>query len=136
MGTWSHEPFGNDSAGDWAYGLEKATDTSLLEQAFETVLSAGDEYLEAPESEEAIAAAEVIAKMLGKGTQTDAYTEKVDEWVAQMAIQPTIELRRKAATALRRILATNSELAELWGESDEPEEWTSAMQKLITAVEA
>ena len=22
MGTWSHEPFGNDAANDWAYGLE------------------------------------------------------------------------------------------------------------------
>jgi hypothetical protein len=136
MGAWSHEPFGNDTAGDWAYGLEEATDTSLLEEAFDTVLASGDEYLESPEAEEAIAAAEVVAKMLGKGTQIDAYTEKIDEWVSQMATQPTIELRRKAAASLRRILAPNSELPELWAESDEAEEWTSSMQRLIGAVEA
>ncbi len=74
--------------------------------------------------------------MLGKGTQTDAYTEKVDEWVSQMATQPTIELRRKAAASLRRILAPNSELPELWAESDEAEDWASSMQRLIVAVEA
>ncbi len=136
MGAWSHEPFGNDTAGDWAYGLEGATDTSPLEAAFETVLSTGDEYLEAPEAEEAIAAAEVVAKMLGSGTQVDAYTEKVDEWVAQISTQPTMELRRKAAAAMRRVLSANSEIAELWSESEESEEWTSTIQKLITAVEA
>jgi len=26
MGTWSHEPFGNDDANDWAYRLEEEED--------------------------------------------------------------------------------------------------------------
>jgi hypothetical protein len=136
MGAWSHEPFGNDTAGDWAYGLEDSTDTSLLEEALDTVLAVGDEYLEAPEAEEAIAAVEVIAKMLRKGTQSDAYTAKVDEWVARMATEPTVELRGKAAAVLRRILAADSELQELWAESAELGDWESTMQKLIIAVEA
>ncbi len=31
MGVWSHEPFGNDTANDWAYGLEETTDLSYVE---------------------------------------------------------------------------------------------------------
>ena len=33
MGTWSHEPFGNDSACDWAYGLEGKQDYAIVAQA-------------------------------------------------------------------------------------------------------
>lgn len=27
MGAWSHEPFGNDTAGDWVYELEDAIES-------------------------------------------------------------------------------------------------------------
>jgi hypothetical protein len=29
MGAWSHEPFGNDDANDWAYDLEQVSDLSF-----------------------------------------------------------------------------------------------------------
>jgi hypothetical protein len=38
MGAWSHEPFGNDDANDWAYGLEEAEDLSYVEEALNAVL--------------------------------------------------------------------------------------------------
>ena len=87
MGAWSHEPFGNDDANDWAYGLEDVTDLSLIDETLDRVLEA-EEYLEAPEASEAVAAIEVLAKLLGKGTQTDTYTAKVDEWVKSLSVQP------------------------------------------------
>ncbi|HXA46345.1 MAG TPA: DUF4259 domain-containing protein, partial [Burkholderiaceae bacterium] len=65
MGTWSHEPFGNDTANDWAYGLEETKDMSFIESALDRVIEQSGDYLEAPEAEEAIAAIEVIAKLLG-----------------------------------------------------------------------
>ena len=72
MGTWSHEPFGNDSANDWAYGLEGLDDFSLVVEAIQNVLATGDDYLDADLAVEAIAAAEVLAKAIGRGTQSDA----------------------------------------------------------------
>ena len=63
MGTWSHEPFGNDSACDWAYGLESQKDFSMIEQAIQRVLDNGDEYLDSDLAVKAIAAAEVLAKL-------------------------------------------------------------------------
>ncbi|MET0038454.1 MAG: DUF4259 domain-containing protein [Candidatus Thiodiazotropha lotti] len=80
MGAWSHEPFGNDDANDWAYGLEGFVDLSLIEKTLDRALEA-EKYLEAPKALEAVAAVEVLAKLLGKGTQTDTYTEKVFEFL-------------------------------------------------------
>jgi len=70
MGTWSHEPFGNDDACDWSYELFDSNDLSSVEAALNSVLN-GDDYLEASTASNAVAAVEVIAKLLGKGTQTD-----------------------------------------------------------------
>ncbi|ENV51109.1 hypothetical protein L292_1154 [Acinetobacter junii CIP 107470 = MTCC 11364] len=43
MGTWSHESFGNDTANDWAYELEDATDFAVIEAALQVALDEGDE---------------------------------------------------------------------------------------------
>lgn len=77
MGAWSHESFGNDTAADWAYGLSECKDMAYIESALDAVLSEND-YLDSDIGSEAVAAIEVIAKMLGKGTQADAYTESAD----------------------------------------------------------
>lgn len=134
MGAWSHEPFGNDTAGDWAYGLEGAKDLSYVESALDAVLAAGSDYLEAPEAEEAVAAVEVLAKLLGKGTQSDSYTEATDAWVAASGLRPDAALLLKAQQVVDRILGPDSELLELWDEGDEGGEWRSSMSALRAAV--
>ncbi|WP_222423724.1 DUF4259 domain-containing protein [Lysobacter antibioticus] len=116
MGTWSHEPFGNDTANDWAYGLEESQDFSLVDEALQRVIDTGDEYLDADVAAEAVAAAEVIAKALGRGTQSDVYTEKVDSWLASSAPELEPGLATKAQSALLRVLGQDSELRELWEE--------------------
>lgn len=135
MGTWSHEPFGNDSANDWAYGLEEAGDLRYLEETLDKAIDPENEYLDAGDAEEAVAAAEVVAKLLGKGTQTDSYTAKTDEWVRTIGLPPTPELRRKAAQALRRALSENSELRELWEETEEAAIWRESVERLLGMVE-
>lgn len=134
MGAWSHEPFGNDDANDWAYGLEDVSDLSLIDEALDRVLAA-DDYLEAPEASEAVAAVEVLAKLFGKGTQTDSYTEKVDEWVKSVAAKPSSSLLVKASRTLERILGENSELRELWEEGG-AEEWLGSISALKKAISA
>jgi hypothetical protein len=134
VGAWSHEPFGNDDANDWAYELEEAEDLTYVEAALDTVLETED-YLEAPEASCAIAAVEVIAKLLGKGTQSDAYTEKVDAWVKNIRVKPPRALLEKAQRALDRILGDDSELKELWNEGDAAE-WEASIRALSAAVRA
>ncbi|MBQ1495683.1 DUF4259 domain-containing protein [Acinetobacter junii] len=134
MGTWSHESFGNDTANDWAYELEDATDFSVIEAALQVALDEGDEYLDADLAMEAIAAIEVIAKRLGKGTQSDVYTEKVDQWLETISEQPSDGLLSLAKRVLERIVADDSELKELWLESDEYELWLGNIQQLNDAL--
>ena len=136
MGTWSHEPFGNDTANDWAYDLEEARDLSHVEAALDKVLEIGDDYLEARDAEEAIAAVEVLAKLLGRGTQSDAYTEKVDAWVDEVKLTPTPALRIKAKQVLRRVDSDNSEILELWQEGEDADEWRKSLAQLHSALEA
>lgn len=132
MGAWSHKPFGNDDAIDWAYGLGESNDLSLIERSLDAVLEA-EEYLEAPAASEAVAAIEVLAKLLGRGTQTDTDTEKVDEWVKSISAKPTADLLAKANGALDRILGDNSELRELWEEGS-AQEWLSSLHTLQRAI--
>ena len=132
MGAWSHEPFGNDDACDWAYGLADTNDLSLIELTINRVLEA-DDYIEAPDASEAIAAIEVLAKLLGKGTQKDSYTSEVDVWVGSVSARPNAELLGKAGSAIDLILGNNSELAELWQEGG-ADDWISSVKKLRIAV--
>jgi len=134
MGAWSHEPFGNDDANDWAYGLEETKNLSRIEEALDRVLQT-DGYLEAPEASEAVAAVEVLAKLLGKGTQSDSYTAKVDDWVKSVSLNPSPSLLAKAQRTLERILGEDSELRELWSEGDEAE-WVGSIKALQIAVGA
>jgi hypothetical protein len=134
MGAWSHEPFGNDDANDWAYELEEADDLSYVEATLDAVLEAGG-YVEAPEASCAVAAVEVLAKLLGKGTQSDAYTEKVDDWVKKVRAKPSSPLLEKARLALARVRGEESELKELWHEGDAAE-WEASLDALQAAVSA
>lgn len=132
MGTWSHEPFGNDDANDWVYDLEGSSDLSIVEQALDDALEAED-YLEAPEGANAVAAVEVLAKLLGKGTQSDAYTEKIDEWIKTVNEQPSTALLEKAKRVLERVSAEDSELHDLWSEVGN-KEWAASIDALKAAI--
>lgn len=74
MGAWSHEPFGNDAL-DWADQLvEDGNDESVLARVFNRANENQKDYLEADEASVIVAAAEVLAKLLGKRTQDNAST--------------------------------------------------------------
>jgi Domain of unknown function (DUF4259) len=136
MGAWSHEPFGNDAACDWAYGLDDVGDLSLIEAALAAVIEDDADFLEASTAEEAIAAAETLAHVLGRGTQKDAYTEKAMAWAKALGETPSPALRNKARQALQRILADGSELRDLWQESDAFAEWERSVRALQSALAA
>ena len=136
MGAWSVDPFGNDDAADWAYELEEADSLSPIEEAIDAVLSSGEDYLEAPQACVAIAAIEVLARLAGRSGEKTSHTEAVDNWVASVQLKPPVELIDKAQAALARILAENSELAELWQDSDDHDAWQASMDDLQARVGA
>ena len=129
MGAWGVLAFDNDDANDWAYDLEEADDLSLVETAFDTVDEAED-YLEAPDASNALAACEVLARLNGKPGYKNSYTEKVDEWVAAHPQTPSAVLLSRADTVIDRILGENSELKDLWAESNENNNWLASVDAL------
>ena len=131
MGTWGTGAFDNDTAADWAWTLAEQDDLSLVEAALDAVLAAGEAYLEAPEAEEALAAAEVVARLRGRWGERNAYTEPVDGWVQAHALVPPPALLDKARRAIDRVRTPPSELLALWEETgDDLAAWQAALDDL------
>jgi Domain of unknown function (DUF4259) len=136
MGAWGHLPFDNDTTNDWAYGLEDVDDLSLVEAAFDELEEVGGDYLDQDIACNALGACEVLARLLGRPGYTNAYTEKVDQWVAAHKIKPRSAVLKRASAAIDRILASDSELRELWEEGDEAGAWRAAIEDLRARVRA
>jgi hypothetical protein len=130
MGAWAFDSFGNDTACDWSYSFEEASDLSLVHETIQKVIDAGTEYLEAPDAEEAIAAVEVIARLKGNFGERNSYTETTDNWVKEHPQPPPQDLVDWASRALDRILQPPSELLELWQESEDFESWKKSVLDL------
>ena len=122
IGAWGVLAFDDDDGNDWEYGLEEADDLSVIESAFDTEGGAED-YLEAPEASNALAACEVLARLSGKPGNKSSYTQKADEWVAAHPQTLSAVLLNRANAVIDRILGENSELKELWADSDENNNW-------------
>ena len=129
MGAWGVLAFDNDNANDWAYGLDEADDLSLVECAF-TAVDEADEYLEAPDACNALAACEVLARLNGKPGYKNSYTAEVDQWVAAHRLTPSAALVAQANAVIARILGDKSELRELWNDSDNSGQWLASVEEL------
>jgi hypothetical protein len=103
MGAWDVDSFGNDTACDWAYDLEDATDLSYVREALDAVLEVGDEYLDSDEACMALAACEVLARLKGNWGKRNAYSETVDKWVESHPQTPPADLIQTALSAIDRV---------------------------------
>ena len=130
MGTWGTGTLDNDTAVDWMYGLGEVSDLSLIDGTLDRALAAGGEYLEAPDAEEALAAAEAVARMLGNHGVRNDYTQTMDAWVAYMNRLPPPDLVAKAQRIVARIQEQPSELLEQWAKIDKSEAWSRSLADL------
>lgn len=143
MGTWSEEAFGNDSACDWAYALEDTSDLSLIERTLADFLGENAKpqglfgrlwgrgnHKDADSAALALAAADVVARLLGNFGYRNAYTESVDKWVEKVRLSPTPDIVAKAQRAVDRVTAPRSELRELWEDANRFEDWQDEVNEL------
>jgi hypothetical protein len=135
MGAWSVGSFENDDALDFLAEITESDDLSLIRKVFDNVITS-TEYVEAPDACQAIVGAEIIAAAIGRPTAEAQQNTSLNQWLTQ--IQPTIDnaLIVQAIEALTLILAPNSELRELWEDSEYYAEWKSAMIELRQQLEA
>ncbi|MEU8763163.1 DUF4259 domain-containing protein [Streptomyces sp. NPDC048659] len=129
MGTWDIGPFDNDTAADFSYRIDKAegpdAKAAVLLVALREVTETGDDdFLDSDIAVEAIASAALIAAQCPGGDPvTVSYGPK--EPVPPLPA----DLRPTAVAALDRVLGPESELKELWEESD-GDQWKAVILRL------
>ncbi len=138
MGAWGIGNFENDDAGDWVYELEKSQGKSLLHETLSKVCT--EEYPEAPDCSEALAAAEVVlagltAEVTSLPDEAKVWLGKKSGWLIKKVQRFDAKDAELALSAVRKVLA-NSELAELWDESDESESWRAAQAAMVRKLES
>ena len=134
MGAWGTGSFENDGAGDWVVEFSDDPGMDEVIDALSTVAEADeDEYLETPECGAAITAAEVVAA-LNKQPHAEL-PEDISDWVKVQTALPDEELVALALSAIERVKA-NSEMQELWEESEHYEQWQAAIGDLERRLKA
>jgi len=126
MGAWGTGNFDNDTALDWVFELEKYNDTTLLEQTLDAI---DEDDIDTSSAEEALIAIEVIVRLLGNFKE-DPYSEDVDKWVKAHPLDVPDILLEKAKKSIALILGENSELRELWEETNDFEAWKNEIGNL------
>ncbi|NOQ35874.1 MAG: DUF4259 domain-containing protein [Methylococcaceae bacterium] len=135
MGAWGVGNFENDTACDWGYELEQSDDLSFVNRTIQQILEDNGNYLDADLACKGLAAIETIVRLMGKQSEQSAYSEAVDNWVKTHPLNVDDDSKINAIKAIERILAHESELAELWEETDEYQDWIIAVTELKTMLE-
>lgn len=128
MGTWAADSFSNDGALDWLQDFVEAPTMEMLRDTLEYIATLDtDDYLEAPDCEEAIVAAEIVAALSGKPSAK--LPDDLMTWLATDHGLTVASLLATARSAMNRIVAA-SELQELWAGSDLNPQWLAEMSDL------
>ena len=133
MGSWDIGPFDNDDAADWLYDLEKSSGTKAIGAALRAITDPDEDYLEAPDCANALAAAEIVAALHGQPIAR--MPDNAEAWIAlhhDLDISSLIPLAQKAVQRIR----ADSELKELWNESGEASKWYATLDDLSTRLDA
>jgi hypothetical protein len=135
MGAWGVGNFENDDALDWVIDLESAKDMKIIQSAFEAVIQSAEDYVDAWEASVALAAAEVVSALLR--TPHPKLPDDVVAWVSQQHGKSLVVEKLIIEQALRAlsIIAAESELQELWEETDEFDLWRAEVNALIARLD-
>jgi hypothetical protein len=134
MGAWGAGSFENDTAMDWAAGVESVADVRKPFERLKTETDAhhgdGELVVDSDFACELLAAAETVAMMLGR--RIPDFPADLAERLAG-AGEPDNLLFHQARNAVLHVMR-NSELAELWEEAaqdGEANEWLEELTRLI-----
>jgi hypothetical protein len=124
MGTWGNKSFENDWAADLRGNVIDG-DLGLVERALDKVMNSPQaKKLDSADCEEAIAACEFVAIANSKSYvgEEESTITFVKESLVPFLNDRLLDIKEKAVAVLDRIVA-NSELKDLWQESDEYQRW-------------
>lgn len=129
MGAWGIGAFENDDAMDWVWGLDGDNADEVLAETLQNVARASPAaYLDLQDGANAVAAATIVAAAVEGGA--DGLPNEATDYLGRRTGKPDAELRRIAIAALDRATGGDSEVAELWDETDDGPEWRQSIAAL------
>lgn len=128
MGAWGTGHFENDDAMDLIAGVQGPDD---LDRVLRAAAESEEGSVDASVASEAMAAAEVVAAMMGRpsGDCPEELTNRLDALGT-----PAPALVKLAQESVSRVLM-ESELVDLWADSDETEGWNRSVTDLIARLD-
>ena len=127
MGAWGVEVYDNDDAADWCADLE-ADGARAIAQALGAALQDG--YLDGDVGARALAAADVLGRLRTGDVALDSAYGPGD-WMRAQSAAPSDDLVRLAERAVDRVTGPDSELAELWRETEDFGAWQASVRTVI-----
>ncbi|MGA6984564.1 MAG: DUF4259 domain-containing protein [Terriglobales bacterium] len=130
MPGWGAGSFENEDAQKFL-GRLASLGIDDLRQILARAADQGD-YLEAPESSVAVAAAEIVAALVSAAkdeTASSSTPRQIFDWLSKSEARATPDLADLARRAVERV-RTNSELKDLWLEAEGLNEWSAALRDL------
>ncbi len=134
MGTWDTGPWDNDGAADWGAELDEMAEGARLDAVRGALAAAADEggeHVDSDVGEIAVAAASIVAAACPDGPSDASGYGPVNPIPGVAEHLET--LRPLAVRALDRVVADDSELAELWDDAGDPA-WREAVVALRTVL--
>ena len=136
MGAWGSGLYDNDHAMELVDEVVGGGGLESLEEALRRALEVGDEYLEASEGEQALAAADMVSRLRGRNVPADTGVLELAEWLDDVDFFVGKETVRRAGAAVARVMQKPSELMEVWIESGSLDAaWAAGVSLLVRRLE-
>lgn len=132
MNLWGTGPFDNDSGKAFIDEVLQDGDYALAE-AFDVVLDADMDFIEAEEGQRVMAAAEILNAVL-TGDTSRLVDAELRGWVQQADAPALASLKTSARNALARVMGEQSDLSGLWEDGEDAEVWLGEAQRLRQAL--
>jgi hypothetical protein len=130
MSTWSYYNFDNDPAADFSTKFRDTHSLGLLTEALADISSA--QTIEAEAGQEALAAAEIVAALLGKPGR-DLPLDLLPITV-QLTPEETTTYRALAREAVQAV-AKRSALQAHWSQGDNAKDWQQLQKELLARLQ-
>ncbi|MBO9732338.1 MAG: DUF4259 domain-containing protein [Chitinophaga sp.] len=131
MGAWGTRNFENDGSQDWVFDVIDSKDGGLVSDTLARIIN-NIETLEVSDCEEALAAAELVAALVGKPSE-DFPEDPLDQ-LDVLNLIATRALRNQAIAAVNKIVA-GSEMKNYWEGEGQGEAWAAIQAGLVKRLE-
>ncbi|QJB32349.1 DUF4259 domain-containing protein [Chitinophaga oryzae] len=131
MGAWGTRNFENDGSQDWIFDVIDSKDGGLVTDTLARIIN-NTETLETADCEEGLAAAELVAALMGKPSED--FPEDPLEKLDILNLIATKGLRTQAINAVNKITGA-SEMKNYWEEAGQLEAWAAVQASLMKRLE-